>query len=69
MEFHSFLITESYQVARDEAEYDAGMRSVTLDPEANHQQLNRYIEHARAGFLVIVMALAAIVIIIYGLQP
>ena len=33
------------------------------------QQLNRYIEHARAGFLVIVTALAAIVIILYGLQP
>jgi hypothetical protein len=34
------------------------------------QQLKRCIEHARAGFLVIVLAIAAIVIIIYGLlQP
>ena len=40
------------------------------EAEAYRQQLKRCIEHARAGFLVIVLAIAAIVIIIYGLlQP
>jgi len=39
------------------------------DFEALSSTTQQLIEHARAGFLVIVLALAAIVIIIYGLKP
>jgi hypothetical protein len=43
---------------------------MSTKPKRYRQQLKRWIEHARVGFLVIVLAIAAIVIIIYGLlQP